>query len=383
MKLKKHLPLIVTPYSETIVGGISSWAKNMMVYAEMDGHHDAFQIHYYANYLMAVTNTKISARVTTGIIVYSKLVYQTFVLILKYKPSVVHIVSSATLGLIKDTILVSLAKLTKTPTIIHWHFGRIPELAKANNWEWKLLKYVVRNCSISMVIDNKSYEALLEQGFLNVVNVPNPIPPDIEQRAKAQLEQYSKPGLNRVLFVGHLLREKGVFELVEACIKIPEIDELVIIGPFEEDIKNELITFAQQRDNGRWLKLLGQQNKDQVLKYMRESLILTLPSYTEGFPNVVIEAMAMGCPVIATDVGAIPDMIDFGSDKPCGICVPARNVEKLNEAILNLINDPEKAIEMGRMGIKKVLSHYTLEQVVGQYEHVWSNLNHNRQFETS
>jgi len=295
-------------------------------------------------------------------------------LILKYKPTVLHITSSATLGLIKDIIIIRLAKLMKTPIVIHWHFGRIPDLARIHNWEWRFLKYVVRNSDSSIVIDQKSYETLLAQGFNNVENIPNPIPFDIEQRAKELLTQNSIRSSGKVIFVGHVIRDKGVFELVEACTDISEIQELIIIGPYEEDIKKQLITLAKRKKDGNWLKLLGQQNKDFVLYSMAKSQILILPSYTEGFPNVVIEAMAMGCAVIATDVGAIPEMINYGYKNPCGICVPPQNVEKLKGAILELIENPENANIMGQRGIEKVLCNYTLEKVVKQYLRVWDDV---------
>lgn len=374
MVSKKHIPLLVTPYSKKIVGGISSWTKNMLDYAEITNHQNIYQIHCYANHLMTVTDTKIISRIISGTIVYLKLISQVFMLIFKYKPTVLHITSSANLGLLKDIIIIKLAKQTGTSTIIHWHFGRIPELARINNWEWKLLKYVIRNSKSSIVIDKKSYDTLIEHGFNNVVNIPNPIPFDIEQKAKIIFEQDSARSFGRILFVGHVLKEKGVFELVEACIDIPEIQELIIIGPYEENIKSALITRAKKRQDGNWLKMLGQQNKDQVLNSMANSQILILPSYTEGFPNVVIEAMAMGCAIVATDVGAIPEMINFGHEKPCGICVPPQNVEKLKEAILELIKDTEITRKMGRRGIKKVLNNYTLEKVIKQYLKIWDEV---------
>ena len=321
---------------------------------------------------MTVTNTKIFPRILTGVIVYSKLVYQTFNLILQYRPTVLHITSSATLGLIKDIIIIKLAKLLKTPTVIHWHFGRIPELAKIQNWEWKFLKYVVKNSDTSIVIDKKSYETLLAQGLNNVENIPNPIPFDIEQKARDIFGQNSIRSSGKVLFVGHVIRDKGVFELVEACSDIPEIQELIIIGPYEEDIKNQLITLSKKKKDGNWLKLLGQQNKDYVLYSMEKSQILILPSYTEGFPNVVIEAMAMGCAVIATNVGAIPEMINYGNENTCGICVPPQNAEKLKDAIIELIKNSENAFKMGHSGIEKVLNNYTLDIVVKQYSRVWN-----------
>src|SRR5690606_33278070 len=103
------------------------------------------------------------------------------------------------------------------------------------------------------------------------------------------------------------------------------------------------------------------------------SSIFALPSYTEGFPNVILEAMSMGCAVIATNVGAIPEMLAISSDKPCGICVPVKNVEKLTEAITLLISNPQKVEMMGRNGSERVLKYYTFNSIIKQYMSVWQN----------
>ena len=154
---------------------------------------------------------------------------------------------------------------------------------------------------------------------------------------------------------------------------MPEIKELVLIGPFEKTIGKDLQALSISKENGVWLKLFGSMDKGQVLENVKKSQILLLPSYTEGFPNVVIEAMAMGCAVIATDVGAIPEMLDIYSDKPCGTCVPVKNIEKLKDAILTLIKDPKIAEAMGKRGIERVLKNYTLKNIVEQYKSVWIN----------
>jgi glycosyltransferase involved in cell wall biosynthesis len=70
---------------------------------------------------------------------------------------------------------------------------------------------------------------------------------------------------------------------LEASILVPEIKELVIIGPYEESIKKQLIAIASQRDNGSWVRLTGNIENEEILNYLKDSSVLILPSYTEGF----------------------------------------------------------------------------------------------------
>lgn len=76
---------------------------------------------------------------------------------------------------------------------------------------------------------------------------------------------------------------------------------------------------------------------------MLKCTVFVLPTYTEGFPNVVLESMACGCPIVATSVGAIPEMLDGGA----GIVIEPRNVEQLRDAVAWVLENPERAAEMG------------------------------------
>jgi glycosyltransferase involved in cell wall biosynthesis len=357
MNYKINIPLIVSPYSKVIPGGIGTWTKNMIDYYESDNRNYCFNILIYENQLKNITNTQSFTRIITGIVLYSRLFFQVLFLLRKYKPSVLHITSSASFGLVKDIMLIWLSKLMKIPVIMHWRFGRIPTLAIQRNWEWKILCNVIRESYACIVIDEKSYDTLLKTGLANVINIPNPIGLWVEQESKKLLNTPNQRLLGRILYVGHIVRNKGVIELVKACSQLPSIKELLLIGPCEEALKKELIKLAGVRENGVWLKLPGTLNKEQVLDQMHKSPILALPSYTEGFPNVVLEAMIMGCAVIATDVGAIPEMLAIKTESPCGICIPTKNVERLRDAILDLCNDPTNTETIGKNGIDRVLQN--------------------------
>jgi teichuronic acid biosynthesis glycosyltransferase TuaC len=134
-----------------------------------------------------------------------------------------------------------------------------------------------------------------------------------------------------ILYVGNLYAEKGLKELLEAIeiLSRKRSDfSLVVIGngPFEKEF-SELI---QRLKLEKFVRMEGQKSHEKIPRWINKSYVLCLPSHNEGFPNVVIESIACGRPVVASNIGGIPEIIN---DPTLGILVPPRNVEKLAEAL--------------------------------------------------
>jgi glycosyltransferase involved in cell wall biosynthesis len=108
--------------------------------------------------------------------------------------------------------------------------------------------------------------------------------------------------------------------------------------------------------------------------FTRDSDLFVLPSYTEGFPNVILEAMALGKPILATRIGAIPEMLGENTDEPCGLLVSPQSINELRDAILYLFKHPEIARTYGDRARKKVMGVYSMERVIEQYVSLWHSL---------
>jgi len=128
-----------------------------------------------------------------------------------------------------------------------------------------------------------------------------------------------------VLYVGNLKTDKGVLELLNGfatmCDDYP-ILQLVYAG--SGVMKNTLLQQAEQLGVSQRVKLLGSVDHAQLPALMSHAKLLALPSYNEGVPNVVLEAMACGTPVLATNVGGIPEVVD---ESICGKLIPAKSAE--------------------------------------------------------
>ncbi len=137
-----------------------------------------------------------------------------------------------------------------------------------------------------------------------------PIGIDLERYQK---QEYRKQDLRRrlripidkklILFVGRLVENKGVFELAQALESLP--DEVAVVYVGDGSAAEQL---RQNPELNRRLFLTGQIENERVKEYLLASDVLALPSYSEGMPTVVIEALASKVPVISTAVGGVPDL---------------------------------------------------------------------------
>jgi glycosyltransferase involved in cell wall biosynthesis len=132
-----------------------------------------------------------------------------------------------------------------------------------------------------------------------------------------------------VLFVGRLEPQKGVFDLLDAfdCVRARLQDaHLVLIG--DGVSRDEVRTRASRRSDA--VRMLGPRTHREVADWMAACDLLVLPSWAEGTPNVVLEALASGRPVVATAVGGIPDALD----PRAGLLVPPRDPRALADALV-------------------------------------------------
>jgi glycosyltransferase involved in cell wall biosynthesis len=128
---------------------------------------------------------------------------------------------------------------------------------------------------------------------------------------------------NYILYVGNLKKEKGVIELLKGFAAISEKHptlKLLYAGP--DNLRSEISSQAQYLAISDKVVLLGSVDHSQLPKLISQARVLALPSYNEGVPNVVLEAMACGIPVLVSNVGGIPEVVD---EKICGKIISAKS----------------------------------------------------------
>lgn len=284
------------------------------------------------------------------------------------KYDVVHITSSAGLGLIRDLLMIRLAHKKGIKAILHFRFGRIPQLFERKNWESRLLERVIRKADHVIVLDQRSFDTLSCCGFNNVSLLPNPIAPKVLEQIDTIGEVGHDAGV--VLFIGHCIVTKGVFELVEACRTIPGI-RVRMIGAIQDDVRQKL---REAANHGEWLEIMGEQPYDKVIKEMKTCDVFVLPTYTEGFPNVILEAMACGCAIVTTPVGAIPEMLEEKMGKHYGLLTEPKDVKQLHDAIVRMLEEDSFKSDCRKNVLERVINRYSMPQVWRQLINIWEGL---------
>ena len=143
------------------------------------------------------------------------------------------------------------------------------------------------------------------------------------------------------LFVGRLVGDKGINELVKAFVKLHkelENTRLILIGNNEARLDPLLTETIALIDNCTAIEAVGRKYGNELLAYYAASDCFVFPSYREGFPNVVLEAGAMGLPSIVTDINGSREIIQHGQN---GIIIPSKNAEALYEAMKTMLIDKE------------------------------------------
>ena len=151
---------------------------------------------------------------------------------------------------------------------------------------------------------------------------------------KDRLEARTKLGIARdaegVVYIGRMDLKKGLRELVEAAAQLHRSRPNLQVYLIGEGADRALVESAiQANDAGAYVHAMPECTFDDVAVWMTAADLVTLPSYMEGCPNVVLEALACGRPVVATNVGGVPEIMN----ENCGLLVPPRDAQALATAL--------------------------------------------------
>lgn len=362
--------LLCAPYKGTI-GGISRWTHHITThYDQLPDSDIELEVYDINRKQKNYSNNSKIKRIISGLIDYYTIVKEYRKKIASTNFDVIHITSSASFGLSRDLIMLKYARKHHLKSIVHLHFGRVPDIYKSKNWEYKLLHKVIIRADKIIVIDDTSYKVLIKEGYDNIELLPNPLSTEIANIIQANDDIRKQD--RKIVFAGHVVKNKGVFELIKVCKEIPDI-HLKLIGAVSDKMEEDIILKVAGKNSVQWLEIAGELKYEYTIKEMLSAGVFVLPTYTEGFPNVILESMACACPIVASSVGAIPEMLNIDSDTNYGICIEPKNTTQLKDAIIKMLDDRTFAINCGLNAQKRVNELYSMLIIWKKLKNIWIN----------
>jgi glycosyltransferase involved in cell wall biosynthesis len=266
------------------------------------------------------------------------------------KIDAIHIHISDGGSLVRKAILVILAWPFGKPVIMHAHgaefhvtYEKLPQGLQ------KVFAAIFRRCQGFIVLSETWEKYYIDNLGLNkkqVFVLPNPteLPNQIPQR-----ENSSPVSL---VFCGRVGERKGAFDLITAFAQLPEqerkLAQLILAGDGEIEKAQQLAAQLNIREKVSFLGWINSQQRDEVLS---QADVFILPSYNEGLPMAILEAMGWGLPIIATPVGGIPELVISHQN---GLMVTPGNIQELSEAMTLLIQNQELRLALGAVARNNV-----------------------------
>lgn len=257
------------------------------------------------------------------------------------KVACVHLHVARRISFWRKSIFALAAFLFCRPVLLHFHSGGFPVFFHDEcNWlQKRFIQLVLRQAEQLIVLSTVGREALHQISdnrqiivIKNFITPPIHVP-DAEVRNK-----------HLFLFLGLLNRDKGFYDLLEAieplCKEFPAL-VLACGGKGELGKVHERIRQRRVEPHVKLLGWISDQSKD---AWLSQASCLVLPSYMEGIPMAILEAMAWGLPVVSTKIGGIPDVIEHGVE---GLLITPGDIVGLRVSMRRLLQNDEERVRMG------------------------------------
>lgn len=281
---------------------------------------------------------------------------------------IVHVNVASDNSFKRKSIFIRKAYRARKKIVIHQHGGDFKTFFNVENNDSGRKKILDTLCKANILI-------VLSEGwrefFADVLDGCNNSPEievlnntiNISEDTKAANKCY---GVHKLLFLGRICKDKGIDELLRSfdtlSYEYPGM-KLFLGGIFEDEKYEQMI-----RNRSDDIVYLGWVNGSQKEEYLRQCDILVLPSYYEGFPVSVIEGMAYGCCVVASRVGAIPEIIEDGID---GILIEPRKEESLTEGLRELLCDDRFMERIGASAVVKAKKKYNINDTINRLMEIY------------
>ncbi len=279
-----------------------------------------------------------------------------------------------------DTLGNIAARLVGIPSVSTQHTLDAPPRGSRSYWRHQLMWWSLRNfCDRVITVSNVARQHLLAVGRLpseKVITLYNGIElsrfQEVDPEVRAVLRSsLGLPADAPVLGTIAVLRPpKGIQHMVRAMPSIlaavPDAHYLVVGGGPHEGVLKE-----QARQLGLAERVVFAGMRDDIPALLATLDVFVLPTEDEALPTVLAEAMAAAKPIVASAVGGVPEMIEEGRN---GVLVPPGNAERLAEACIDLLKNPQRGAQMGRTGFHIANERFNIHRQIATLTNLYQQL---------
>ncbi|MFI4912711.1 MAG: glycosyltransferase family 4 protein [Sedimentisphaeraceae bacterium JB056] len=302
--------------------------------------------------------------------------------ILSFKPDIVYFTCSPSVGFaFRDAPQVLLCKLLGRKVVIHLRGGKVEGF-----WGGNILRRFWSNLGSKLAdyifVITRDCEKFAREKFGNskVVYVPNYIDCSSISESSTDIPVEFKNDKFNIIHVAFQCKEKGTFEIIEAAKSLPDNVSISLIGIVSDDNRDKILDSISDVGVSEKVRLLGPIDKPRLWDYYKNADVMLFPSHSEGFPNVVMEAMLWGLPILATNVGAIKEMTAADTDTPAAIMLGENDPSvsfDISEKIKIIMSDSNLRDKLSQNATERVKGYYSVDVVLPKLESVLGCISNN------
>ncbi len=319
---------------------------------------------YDVRFIETYCDGSVIQKTSKALSAYLKFIYTA----LFWKPNLVHVHSSFGGSFYRKALIIEIASLSKIPVVNHVHGADFDEFyRKKSQKKKKTIEKIYNKCIRTIALSEewkKNLAEIVPEQTIRVVENYGILQEDLIK------EKLTKPNNKLILFLGFICERKGCFDIPaivdQVCSKIP--DARFILGGSGEIEKVKQKLSAKYKDN---VEFPGWIRNEQKRQYLREADIFLLPSYNEGMPMAILDAMGCGLPIVSTDVGGIPKIVRQGIN---GYLYKPGDSKSMACAIIEYLTDDEKRLKAGRESVDVIRKSYSLQQNIDKLERVYTEV---------
>lgn len=237
------------------------------------------------------------------------------------------------------------AWLTRVPVRVHTFTGLVwPTATGLKRRVLMMTDRITCACATHVIPEGQGVMDDLRRGgitrkSMRVLGYGNVMGVDMEKFDPSRFTAKKDPAVFTFVFVGRIVGDKGINELVDAFVKLHDKHKntrLMLVGNYEHNLDPVNNTTRQLIDTNDGIDACGPKYGDDLLQMYVDADCFVMPSYREGFPNTVLEAGAMGLPSIVTDINGSREIIE---NEKNGLIVPSKNADALYDAMERMLTD--------------------------------------------